>query len=60
MSAPYDFQDKNDLKAREVLVVYLVLFLIQILKPWQYSHQQKEFFDEIKAIIFSAGKSTKK
>jgi len=56
---PYDFKDKNDLKAREVLVVYLVLFVIQILKPWQYGHEQKEFFEELKSIIFGAGKEIK-
>ncbi len=39
------------LSIRERIVVVLVVFLIQVIKPWEYDHQFTKFWDELKAII---------
>lgn len=36
------------LTRREKLVIILVIFLVQMLKPWEYSHQFTKFWEEIK------------
>ena len=41
---------------REKLVVVLVVFLIKMLKPWEYDHQFKEFWSEIKDNLASINK----
>jgi hypothetical protein len=43
-------EPKADLTTRERLVVWLILWLIEILQPWEYSHQQTEFINEIKQL----------
>jgi len=44
-------EDKKQFNWREKFVVVLVVFLIQMIKPWQYDHQFKEFWQELKDII---------
>ncbi len=44
-------EPKADLTARERVVIYLFLWLINILSPWEYSHQQTEFIKSIKDLI---------
>ena len=34
---------------REKIVIILVLFLVKMIKPWEYDHQFTKFWDEIKA-----------
>jgi len=36
---------------REKLVIVLCVFMIQMVKPWEYSHQFNKFWEEIKEII---------
>jgi len=43
--------NKENLSTREKVVVTLVVFLIQMIKPWQYDHQFKAFWEELKSII---------
>lgn len=58
-SMPFDIElPKSDFSPKERLVVILILFIINLLKPWKYSHEQKEFFDDIYTIL--GLRSTKK
>lgn len=41
----------EQLTLREKFVIVLVVFLIQMVKPWEYDHQFKKFWEEIKDII---------
>ena len=41
-------EEKMTISLREKLVIILVVFLIQMLKPWEYSHQFTKFWEEIK------------
>lgn len=41
---------KADLTTREKITVWLVLWLIQILSPWEYSHEQTAFINKIKSL----------
>lgn len=43
--------EKDYLNLRERVVLILVIFLIQMIKPWEYSHQFTKFWDELKEII---------
>ena len=43
--------DKSELNTREKLTIVLVLFIINLLKPWQYSHQQDEFYEQVYDLI---------
>jgi hypothetical protein len=36
---------------KEKIVTLLVLFLVRVLKPWQYDHQFDGLFKEIKEIM---------
>lgn len=39
---------EDKLTIRENIVLKLVIFLIQMIHPWEYSHQYQKFWDEIK------------
>lgn len=39
---------KADLTPRERVCALLILWLIQILAPWEYDHQHKELIEQIK------------
>jgi|GEM_PF-5768836 len=39
------------LTLREKIVLILVVFLIQMIKPWEYDHQFTKFWDELKALM---------
>lgn len=52
MSKPYDIEHpKSELSVRERLTFLLVLFLINLLKPWKYNYEQTEFFNNIYELI---------
>lgn len=36
---------------REKITIRLVLFLIQMIHPYEYEHQFKEYFSEMKELI---------
>jgi hypothetical protein len=42
---------ENQVSVKEKLVILLVIFLVKILKPWEYDHQFTSFFDEIKSAM---------
>jgi len=50
----------DKVSVREKLIITLVIFLIQMLKPWEYSHQFTTFWDEIKQIFNTVKEPTKK
>jgi hypothetical protein len=41
-------QSEKEINTREKVVVMLTLFLIQMIHPWEYSHQYEKFWAEIK------------
>lgn len=43
-------EKENKLNIREKIVLVLVIFLIQMIKPWEYSHQFTKFWEEIKEL----------
>lgn len=43
-------EESKTISVREKIVLILVVFLIQMLKPWKYEHQFKNFWDELKAV----------
>ena len=43
--------DKKDpLNVREKIVLTIVIFLIQMIHPWEYSHQYKDFWEQLKKL----------
>ena len=36
---------------RERMVITLTIFIIQMIKPWEYDHQFTKFWDEIKSLL---------
>ena len=46
---------EDPLTIREKIVVRLVLFVIQMLEPYQYEHQFKEWAADMRALIVSKG-----
>lgn len=44
---------EKPIPVRMRLVIVLTLFLIKMIAPWQYDHQFKEFWAEVKAAIRS-------
>ena len=42
---------EKEITTREKIVIRLVIFLVQMLKPFEYDHQFKEFFNEVKELI---------
>lgn len=56
MSKLYDIKIENkDFNTRERLTIVLVLFLINLLKPWKYSHEQEKFMNDIYRLIGIGG-----
>jgi hypothetical protein len=39
---------KPNLTMREKVAIHLILLAISFIKPWQYTHEAKEFIKEIK------------
>ncbi len=44
-------ENAKPISAREKVVLVLAVFLIKMLKPWEFDHQFKNFWDEIKEAI---------
>jgi hypothetical protein len=44
-------EKNSNLTIREKLVLHLVIFLIQMIHPWEYSHQYDKFWNELKELI---------
>lgn len=45
-------ENKNkEFSLRERFVITIAVFLIKMIKPWQYDHQFTKFWDELKEII---------
>lgn len=42
---------KSEITIREKIVIRLVLFVIQLLNPYEYEHQFKGYFNEMKELI---------
>ncbi len=42
-------KETTPITAREKIVIILVVFLIKMLKPWQFDHQFTKFWEEIKS-----------
>lgn len=51
MGYPHEFETKGKLTIKERLVTLLVMYLISILAPWKYNHEQKEFFEDILDLV---------
>lgn len=48
MPRPDDLDlSKSEFSAREKLCIVLIMFIINLLKPWKYNHEQKQFFDDV-------------
>ena len=41
----------ESLSVRERITVILVMFLVQLIAPYQYEHQFKPIFDDIKELM---------
>lgn len=39
---------EQPISKRHKIVITLVVFLIQMIEPWEYSHQFTKFWDELK------------
>lgn len=39
--------DATPFSSRERFVIILVIFLCKMIRPWEYDHQFKEFWDEL-------------
>lgn len=44
-------KEEKIISIREKIVVTLVVFLIQMIKPWEYSHQFTKFWEDLKEQI---------
>lgn len=42
---------ETPITTREKITIRLVLFLIQMIHPYEYEHQFKEYFSEMKELI---------
>jgi hypothetical protein len=52
MSRPDDIDlPKSEFNAREKLTILLIMFLISLLRPWKYNHEQKAFYDDVYTLI---------
>lgn len=52
MPRPDDIElAKSEFNAREKLTIVLIMFVINMLKPWKYNHEQKAFFDDVYALL---------
>ena len=43
--------ESKKISTREKIVIVLVIFIIQMVKPWEYDHQFTKFWDELKELI---------
>lgn len=41
-------KEKQGFNLREKFVIIICTFLIKMAKPWEYDHQFKEFWNEVK------------
>lgn len=46
--------NETKITIREKVVIILVIFLIRLMKPWQYDHQFDSFWNELKNAINGA------
>lgn len=44
-------KSKAPLTIREKLAIRFLMVLIQLIEPWEYSHQYTKFWEEIKALL---------
>jgi len=44
-------EPKADLTKRERVAVYLIIWAVKIISPWEYDHQQKDWIAELKAML---------
>ena len=44
-------KEEQKINVREKIVIILVVFIIKMIKPWEYDHQFKNFWDELKEQI---------
>lgn len=52
MPRPDDLElAKSEFSAREKLCIVLIMFIINLLKPWKYNHEQKQFFDDVYVLL---------
>lgn len=52
MPRPDDLElAKSEFSAREKLCIVLIMFIINLLKPWKYNHEQKQFFDDVYELL---------
>jgi hypothetical protein len=42
---------RPDLTTREKIVIWLILWAIQILAPWDYSHEHKEHIEALRNLV---------
>lgn len=42
---------QEPINIREKLVIILTLFLVKMIAPWEFDHQFKDFWEEVKATI---------
>ena len=42
--------EKTTLNFKEKMVLVLVIFLIKMIKPWQYDHQFDHFWADLKSL----------
>lgn len=43
--------DMTPISSREKFVIIIALFLIKMVRPWEYDHQFTGFWDEVKKTI---------
>ena len=41
-------KEEKKLGVREKITIILVVFVIQMIKPWEYDHQFTKFWEELK------------
>lgn len=52
MPRPDDLElAKSEFSAREKLCIVLIMFIINLLQPWKYNHEQKQFFDDVYQLL---------
>lgn len=57
MGMPYDLETaKTDFTNRERLAIVLIMFMLNMLKPWKYNHQQSEFYEDVYTLLGLRGK----
>lgn len=41
-------ENEKQISTREKIVIILAIFLIKMIKPWEFDHQFNKFWEEIK------------